>query len=38
MRRIVCMLAVFAAVLILTGGRLFVGFIPLYFLLEYGLN
>jgi hypothetical protein len=29
--------AVFAACLILTGGRLFVGFIPLYFLLEYGL-
>jgi hypothetical protein len=30
-------LAIFAACLILTGGRLFVGFIPLYFLLEYGL-
>ena len=30
-------LGVFGAVLLLTGGRLFVGFIPLYFLLEYGL-
>lgn len=30
-------LAIFAACLILSGGRLFVGFIPLYFLLEYGL-